>query len=509
MRAAIYARVSTDDQEKEGTSLQSQTEACINKAKELGLEVPETYLFRETFSGLTDERPQLAALRKLAKSDELKAVIVYSPDRLSRKGEDILAIVKEFTVLGVKITFVNMQFEDNITGKLLGFVLGWSSEFEAAQIKERTMRGKKILVNRGMLPQGTGIGIYGYTWDKTLKRRIPHPFESKVVEKIFTMFADGYSFCKIAERLNQENITSKAGKKWHPRTIRRIIHNEAYIGRTYFGKTKRTTRTKVQNVSSEHWILLPDITPPIINHDLFERTQNALNLPRARTGKALHEYLLTGHLKCGICNSPMVGSCLSKKYRYYSCRGKSSTPYRERICNSSYIKADEVESLVWHKIRPLFENPDNIVAELKKQAIRNTNNTFDSQKSEAEINKIRRRLKTYEVEERRLVSLFRHKDISEDYILDEINKLKNERSIDMEQLTLQQDIKNREIGLNKAEIKLEVFQQMIKKNLYQFTIADKREILNALSINIMVTNGEIDIKGVIPKDLITIGQTSA
>jgi len=82
MKAAIYCRVSTDNQEQEGTSLQSQREACLKKAQELGYEISEDYTVLETYSGLTLDRHELTKLRNLIKDDTVTAVFAYSPDRL-------------------------------------------------------------------------------------------------------------------------------------------------------------------------------------------------------------------------------------------------------------------------------------------------------------------------------------------------------------------------------------------------------------------------------------------
>ena len=60
MKAAIYCRVSTEDQERDGTSLQSQLEACVTKAKELSCEVPAENIFKESWTGSTMDRPKLA-----------------------------------------------------------------------------------------------------------------------------------------------------------------------------------------------------------------------------------------------------------------------------------------------------------------------------------------------------------------------------------------------------------------------------------------------------------------
>ena len=117
-------------------------------------------IFKDTCSGLTLDRPSLTVLRQKAKDREVDAVIIYSPDRLSRKGEDILLLAKEFKIEGVKLLFVKEQWDDTHNGKLVAFMLGWASEFEASQIRERTMRGKKQHAEMGEIPSGYGRFSY-------------------------------------------------------------------------------------------------------------------------------------------------------------------------------------------------------------------------------------------------------------------------------------------------------------------------------------------------------------
>jgi len=71
MRAAIYCRLSTEDQEREGTSLDSHLEACLKKAQELGYEVPEEFIILETYSGLTLDRPKLPQVRQWVRDKEV------------------------------------------------------------------------------------------------------------------------------------------------------------------------------------------------------------------------------------------------------------------------------------------------------------------------------------------------------------------------------------------------------------------------------------------------------
>ena len=80
--AAIYCRVSTDNQETEGTSLQTQLEACLNYCRDKGYDV--VYRFSEAYSGLTLERPKLNDLRELVRNEQIDVVVVFCLDRLSR-----------------------------------------------------------------------------------------------------------------------------------------------------------------------------------------------------------------------------------------------------------------------------------------------------------------------------------------------------------------------------------------------------------------------------------------
>jgi len=77
------------------------------------------------------------------------------------------------------------------------------------------MRGKAEYVKRGILPIGTGRGLYGYRWDTNVKKRVPLPFEIEVVKKVFAMMADGKSTFHVAKTLNEQGIPTKAGGNWH------------------------------------------------------------------------------------------------------------------------------------------------------------------------------------------------------------------------------------------------------------------------------------------------------
>jgi len=160
-------------------------------------------------------------------------------------------------------------------------------------------------------------------------------------------------------------------------------------------------------------------------------------------------------------------------------------------------------------VRELLENPKIILAELQRQVEDKQLQADENLSLDKEIAKLRHRISTYEYQEKRLVSLFRHEEIAEDYILDEMLKLKKEREADQGRLSKLEQLKQRQHELQKAEIRLEKFCATVRQNLAQCTIQDKRLALDSLDIKVTTTPDRVEVQCVIPIDLVTIAQTWA
>ena len=93
--------------------------------------------------------------------------------------------------------------EDNSeVGKLVFYIKGYAAKLDAERRRDATGRGKQAMLKNGKLPQGTGIGIYGYQWVREYKKRIPIEREAKIVKRMFEMVAQGDSCFKVARTLN-------------------------------------------------------------------------------------------------------------------------------------------------------------------------------------------------------------------------------------------------------------------------------------------------------------------
>jgi DNA invertase Pin-like site-specific DNA recombinase len=135
--AAIYARVSSARQKKDET-IRSQTAALRAHAEQLGIEVPDDWVFEdEGHSGATLVRPALERLRDLVAGVGIEVVLCYSPDRLARKFAYQALLIEEFTRAGTRVEFVKGPRGDSAEDQLLVQFQGMFAEYEKAQILER------------------------------------------------------------------------------------------------------------------------------------------------------------------------------------------------------------------------------------------------------------------------------------------------------------------------------------------------------------------------------------
>ena len=168
--AAIYARVSSERQREEQT-IASQTAVLKDMAQAQGWMVPPQRVFEDDgYSGASLVRPGLEALRDLAAEGQIEAVLVYSPDRLSRKYAYQVLLIEELARGGVEVVFVRSPKAQTPEEHLLLQFQGMIAEYERAQIAERTRRGKRHRAKAGTVNVLSGAP-YGYRYvPKTQER---------------------------------------------------------------------------------------------------------------------------------------------------------------------------------------------------------------------------------------------------------------------------------------------------------------------------------------------------
>ena len=155
--AAIYARVSSEKQKEEQT-ISIQTAALVEFAQSEGYTVPSEWIFQdEGYSGSVLVRPALERLRDLAAEGQIEAVLIYSPDRLSRKYAYQVLLMEEFSKQGVEVIFIKSPHSATPEDQLLLQFQGMIAEYERVQITERTRRGKRHRAKSGLIMCFAGL----------------------------------------------------------------------------------------------------------------------------------------------------------------------------------------------------------------------------------------------------------------------------------------------------------------------------------------------------------------
>ena len=427
MKAIIYSRVSTDAQERDGTSLDTQERACADYAAEQGWAVVRR--IRDTDSGALLERDGLTELREALRHGTADVIVAYAVDRLSRSQNHIGLLFDEFEGAGVTMAFVTERFEDTAVGRFILAARAFIAEVEREKIAERTMRGKEERARSGRIPQATGRGMYGYRYDSDTGRRVINREQGAVVRRVFEDFAGGASILGITNALNEAGTLSFTGRAWSAWTVKNMLRNPAYAGRTIFKRTKtghrrdprtgKRRRTVALRDESE-WIEIPDATPPVISEELFNAVQTRLLDPeRRRQAQRKNDYPLGGAVRCSLCESAMVGQTTMKRYRYYRCRRAHAGPRHDR-CPARYVRADDLERAVARELTTVLAAPDVVLAELEHAS------SIDARNDD--LAGAQQLLASLDNQRQRVLKLFQMGEVDEAYLQKELEALRARRS---------------------------------------------------------------------------------
>ena len=155
IRAALYTRVSTEDQAREGYSLDVQRDYLIGFAKREGYQIyfadNKSKIYQDDgYSGYSLERPAMTQLLEDARAGKFDLILVYKLDRFSRRLRDILNILDELDSLGIQFKSATEPYETtSSSGKLMLQQLGSFAEFERNRIIERVFPGMVRGVKEG------------------------------------------------------------------------------------------------------------------------------------------------------------------------------------------------------------------------------------------------------------------------------------------------------------------------------------------------------------------------
>jgi len=226
-KVAVYTRVSTEDQAKEGFSLDAQLDKLCSYCKARDWEISERYV-DDGYSGRYIKRP--AYKRMMNEMEKWDILLVIKMDRIHRNSKNFMLMMEELKKNDKEFVSMTESLDTSTAmGRFVMDIIQRIAQLESEQIGERVYAGmeQKARTNSGML----GFNIpYGYDYiDGNL---IIKKDESKVVKDIYSWYLEGKSMDDIVKMLNNSEIPSKKGVFWAKKTISKILKNPIYCGYT-------------------------------------------------------------------------------------------------------------------------------------------------------------------------------------------------------------------------------------------------------------------------------------
>jgi len=515
---AVYGRVSSSNQENEGT-IETQLSAVNKFALENNYTVVQKYL-DDGWSGDSIVRPALDQLRIDAKKKVWEAVLIYDPDRLARRYSYQELVMDELREAGIEVIFVTTPAPKNGVEKILYGVQGLFAEYERAKIAERFRLGKVRKANEGHII--VSEAPYGYTFILKKGKRGDVDFhqgyyeinerESQIVKSIFSWVdEDGLRLRGIVRRLQELEILPRKSKRgvWNTSTLSTLLRNRTYIGEGHYGAsyatvpinpTKKETYKKIKKTSrrmrpESEWIKIP--TPKILDEELFIRVGEKLKsnfMMSERNTK--NEYLLTGKIWCN-CGKRRCGEGPQQgKHLYYRCTDRIKSFPLQPTCKEKAWNARIVDPLVWKKITELMSSPQL----LSKQVERWINNqkkgichsTINIEETKKEIAKL-------EDQEDRYTKAYGAGVISIEQLKEYIIPVK-EKILSFNNQIAKAQLESQQVDQKTFPefSQIEVFAQKASEALKNLNFKAKKAIIRSIVDKVVGTKDELQIYGYIP-----------
>ena len=513
MRVAVYARVSTTRQAQAQT-IEQQLDRLRAAVTERGWALDDEHVYRDDgYSGAGLGRPGLDRLRDHAAVAELDVVLVTAPDRLARNYVHQVLLLDELARHGLKVEFLDRPMSQDPHDQLLLQIRGAVAEYERTLITERMRRGRQAKLRAGTLLPWT-TPPFGYRLDPERPRDAAavrvEPGEAVLVAQLFDWYLEPKATVyRLAKRLTDLHVPTPTGKpRWNAASVRGILRNPAYTGRALTNRTRiapaRTRRSALLPVGPgqshaprppEDWIAVP--VPQIVAEETFAQVQAKLDTNQQTAARnTRHEYLLRALVSCGVCRLSCTLRRTQAGYRYYLCRGRTDAlrVAQGQRCSARYIPADQLDELVWADLCALLADPAQVAHALQRAR----GGAWLPQELQARQATIRQALGQLERQQQRLLDAY----LAEVVGLAELEHKRQE--LDRRQATLltqqrQLDaVAEQRLELRAVADGIEAFCQTVRVGLATATFAQRRLLVELLIDRVVVTDGEVEIRYVLP-----------
>ncbi len=515
-QAALYARVSTTQQEAEGT-IASQVAVLKERiAQDGGLLDPAHEFTDNGVSGSYLARPELDRLRDLASAGAFDVLYMLSPDRLARRYAHQCVVLEELARWGIDVVFLNQPVTgDRPEDRLMVHILGVLAEYERELIRDRLRRGKLYKARQGQV--FAIVPAYGYRYVPVDQpgggRWEVNASEAAVVRRIFRWCAEEQlSLMAICRRLNGEAadfapVAPRKAQRWLPTTVNSILRRQAYTGAMHYNRTRKDPGRTIgqpkrqgrglrtancrEARSGEEWIVIT--VPQIVSGTIWEQTQAqlAINKKYATRNNKRNFYLLRGLLVCGHCGRTLAGRTYANQSVRYYCTNQGANRSLATPCAAPPLDGAIVEPLIWQAVAELLADPQLILDYyLARQD--------ESGTAAPELQRVRQELGQIEKQDQRLLDAYQTEIIelaelkTRRQALAQQHQVLESRLSELEQLVQQQA---RQAALISD---ITQFCDNINAMLQSPTPEQKQQVLRLVVDHILVGKEQLIIKHVIP-----------
>ena len=520
--AALYARVSSDQQREQNT-IASQTQALLDYAQGHQYTVPPEWRFEdEGFSGGTLVRPGLERLRDLISEGTIQTVLIYAPDRLSRNYPYQVLLLEEFARGGAQVVFLNAPAADTPEQRLALQFQGMIAEYERAQIAERCRRGKRHRAKAGLVNVLSSVAPYGYRYVRKSPTAQAYyevvESQAQVVREIFRLYTvEGQSMSSIARGLNGQQIPTHCRKgAWLSETVHGMLKNSAYQGRAYYGKTqpappsvRRTRPARLKGAyaprspgkcrrPAEEWIAIP--VPALVSAETFALAQERMQLNKALSPRRTQvPSVLQGLLVCEQCGYGLYRANgrptpAGVRYHYYRCGGLDRHRAEGRVCQARPVPVEHLDQLIWEQVWQLLSQPELVQAEIQRRLQEHR----QSSPVEQRRGEVSRELARVQEQTDKLIDAYQEglMDIKE--LRGRVSELKKRQGAlekEEQSLSLQAVERDRLLELTTS---VERFMEQLKESAQSLDVLQKQRIVRLLVREVVVGQNRVTIHHSVP-----------
>ncbi len=459
MKYVIYARKSTESEDRQALSIQSQIFEMKEVAKREHLKIVE--VLEESKSAKQPGRPIFNDMIKKFKSGKYEGILCWKIDRLARNSLDagmVQWLLEKGTIKQIKTFERDYNPSDNVVMASIEFSM--ANQY-VRDLSKNVKRGQAEKIRRGEYPATPPVG---YLIDYKTKKIYIDEDKWHHIKKAFQLYATGnYSIPKLAEKLSKEGFRSRNGRPVHGSGIYQVLNNPIYYG--WFRWNDQ---------------IYKGIHAPMISKDLFDAVQEVFHPRKHTVERNVHNFVFRGHLVCGECGLKITAET-QKGHVYYHCTKSKGVDK----CSQKYLREEDLITEIDSRLAKLKIDED--VLDLMIEASREL--------SKHEWNDIR------EIEKKHQALLdnnkFRQDSLIEKYISNVIpdehynRKLAELRN---EEADIEDNLRSTKENFHNVFEKIELaarFAKFAKKIFGRGDLEIKKEVVAILTSNIIIKDKQI------------------